>query len=373
MRYVRLLRGSAALFSALALFLGARCSLPWEVREPREFTIVSYNAHNLFDDRADGGEYPEFVPGNSGWSSELYRARLDNTAFAACAPFRPEAEDGYSPWPDILCLVEIEGDKVLRDLAQGPMAKASYRWLAVGERGASATRCGILSRYPIVAFRSHSLVDAWGYGPFRDILEVEIDLGISGGGMERISLFLCHWKSRKEGARETEEARREAAKMLSRRIKEIQNQEAGRLVVVCGDFNESPDEFLRTGKGYPTAFSPFRPDGEPGGEGCIIEVCNSSVLSADGRLPRQGRVLLFSPWEETEGFSYIFQGVEERLDGFLLSAASLDGRGIEYGGFFVGKAPELFDKDGYPAGWNGRAGFSDHLPIGLRLVSSLYD
>jgi endonuclease/exonuclease/phosphatase family metal-dependent hydrolase len=360
-------------FSALALFLGARCSLPWEVREPRGFTIVSYNAHNLFDDRADGGEYPEFIPGASGWSSDLYNARLDNTAFAACAPFRLEAVQRDFPWPDILCLVEIEGEKVLRDLAQGPMAKASYRWLAVGEKGASATRCGILSRYPIVACRSHSLVDAWGFGPFRDILEAEIGLGISGGAVERVTLFLCHWKSRKEGARDTEGARREAARMLSRRIREIKSQEPGRLVVVCGDFNENPDEFLRAGKEYPTAFSPLAPQGDPSESGGIIEVCGSRVLAGEGQSSPQDRVVLFSPWEEAGGFSYIFQGEEERLDGFLLSPASLDGKGLEYGDFFVGALPELLDQEGRPSGWNGKTGFSDHLPIGLRLFSSLYD
>jgi hypothetical protein len=144
-------------------------------------------------------------------------------------------------------------------------------------------------------------------------------------------------------------------------------------VVVCGDFNENPDEFFRAGKEYPTAFSPLTSDGDQSKNGGIIEVCGSGVLAGEGRISLQDRVVLFSPWEEAGGFSYIFQGEEERLDGFLLSPASLDSKGIDYGDFFVGVSPELFDQEGCPAGWNGRTGFSDHLPIGLRLVSSLYD
>ena len=47
------------IFVLSAAFLsGFRCSLPWENRQPSTLTIVSYNAHNLFDDADDGGGIP---------------------------------------------------------------------------------------------------------------------------------------------------------------------------------------------------------------------------------------------------------------------------------------------------------------------------
>ncbi|MEW6548233.1 MAG: endonuclease/exonuclease/phosphatase family protein [Spirochaetota bacterium] len=379
-------RGWAAILPALALFLGARCSLPWNVPGPRVVEIVSYNAHNLFDDQQDGGEYPEFIPGSSGWNASLYKTRLENTAFAAASPFSGDGAATTAPsWPDILCLAEIEGEKVLKDLAEGPMAKVGYRWMALGTESASAIRCGILSRFPILACRSHALGDAWGFGPLRDMLEVDIGLwedGKSGGkgdgeDGEVLTLFLCHWKSRKEGARETEEARRQAAELLSRRMREIQALDPLRALVACGDFNENPDEYLRAGRAYPTAFAP--PDsGSPGKPGGTIEVCSSLEALKAGPPPSQdlrgsGSLRLFSPWEQEGGYSYVFQGAGERLDGFLLAPSLADGKGLEFDDFRVGSSPELFGQDGVPAGWNGRSGYSDHLPVGIRLSSSLYN
>ncbi|MFA5852214.1 MAG: hypothetical protein WC820_05905, partial [Spirochaetales bacterium] len=68
-----------------------------------------------------------------------------------------------------------------------------------------------------------------------------------------------------------------------------------------------------------------------------------------------------------EGFSYIFDGQEERLDGFLLSPSLVDGQGAEFMGFMVSGEPALLNERGEPAVWNGSSGFSDHLPIALKI------
>ena len=356
---------SACLFAAVLLF-GFRCSLPWENSQPSELSIVSYNVHNLFDDVDDGGEYPEFKLDSGKWGSRLYKKRLAAAAMALCSF---SSDGGESP--DLICLQEIENEKVLKDLAAGPLRKGGYRWLAIGGPSDSAVKCGFLSRFPLESVKAHSLVEAGGFGSGRDMLEATIGLGDEG---PRLTIFVCHWKSRKEGEAETEPVRRLASKLAASRVAEIAEADPGRCIIVCGDFNESPDEFSRVGRKYPTAFMPDSLDmaGEATQKGRQVPeewlrgMIRVASLPAGASLGK-GEVSLYSPWTGTDGFSYVFDGEKERLDGFLLSPSLLDGQGAEYRGFMVSAEPALLNEKGEPALWNGSSGFSDHLPISLMI------
>jgi len=367
------------LFVVAAIFLfGFRCSLPWESHPSSDFTIVSYNAHNFFDDVDAGTEYPEYRLDSGKWNVGLYKTRLNNTAKALLS-FFPEGGTG----PDIICLQEIETDKILADLANGPLAKQNYRWIVLGGPEGSAIKCGFLSRYPLVAIRAHSLSDAWGYGAGRDILEGTFDFGSKAGTPEDssktdandlLTIFICHWKSRKEGAAETEDARRGASRLIESRLREIGETEPNRNIVVCGDFNESPDEFSRVFGKYPTGLMPdpaefleghAHKDTSPSPDWFdkVLHVSGSPANSSIG----EGGVTLFSPWSGVEGFSYKFKGEAERLDGFLLGPGLVDGIGLDFGRFRVSDDPDLFDDTAGPRPWNGSSGYSDHLPIALTL------
>jgi hypothetical protein len=98
-------------------------------------------------------------------------------------------------------------------------------------------------------------------------------------------------------------------------------------------------------------------------EGMIRVSSLPSAVSLDGVA-----VTLYSPWAGSEGFSYIFDGEQERLDGFLLGPALLDGQGLEFASFMVSMESSLLDGKGEPLAWNGSSGFSDHLPIALTLT-----
>ena len=46
--------------------------------------------------------------------------------------------------------------------------------------------------------------------------------------------------------------------------------------------------------------------------------------------PRGGQPVLFCPWDESGGYSYRYDGVDERIDQLLLSPGPLGGRITSY-------------------------------------------
>ncbi len=359
------MRGRFLFLLVLACLCGFRCSLPWDKGGDESLTIASYNVHNLFDAQDDGGEYPEFSVASGKWNSELYRRRLDNVAEALSVL---GGEGGRLP--DVLCLEEIEGKIVLQDLACGPLAKAGYKWMACAGPESSPVCCGLLSRFPIVSVKTHALNDAWGYGSGRDILEAELDLG-SEWSQIRMTIFVCHWKSRREGEEATEIARRGAAALLASRMSLLAKEAPERSMLVCGDFNESPDEFERSGRRYPTALMPDPAESLGGRYRALPLEWFEGALLVSGRAEaaRAGSsgVALYSPWMGRDGYSYMYKGKGERLDGFLLGPGFSDGRGLEFSGFSLGEDPSLMDDSGAPLAWTGTSGYSDHLPIACTL------
>lgn len=341
----------------------SRCSGFGPGGDASALTIVAYNAHNVFDAVDDGDEYSEFSVARGRWDEGRYKARLAGIAKAVGAAL----PDGA--WPDVLCLEEIENRAVLEALAAGPLKAAGYSHIGIAPASGSPINSGILSRKPILALKAHGLAASEGSKaspapPSRALLEARIDCG---GGSE-LSLFVVHWKSKVEGPEATEGPRREAAALIAERIARILDAESGAAIVVCGDFNESPDEYFRVGRRYPTALMAdlAAPEGAAGlGSKRLL------VSSEPGRAGRRadGEPLLYSPWTADSGYSYAYKGGRERLDGFLLSAGLLDAEGLVFRGFAVVDAPFLLGPGGEPLAWSSSSGsgYSDHLPILLIL------
>ena len=205
------------------------------------------------------------------------------------------------------------------------------------------------------------------YSTSRNLLEARVDLGEGGA----LALFVVHWKSKVEGAEATEEGRREAAALLADRVGRVLEAEPGAAIVVCGDFNESPDEYLRVGRRYPTALMPESEAGESVSAGSRILVAAEPARAGlrPGAKGERAEPALYSPWAESPGYSYSYKGRRERLDGFLLSPGLLDGSGLDLAGFSAVDAPFLMDAAGEPAAWSpaNPGGYSDHLPVLLVL------
>jgi endonuclease/exonuclease/phosphatase family metal-dependent hydrolase len=330
---------------------------------PGEILVLDYNVKSLFDDRESGSEYPDFSIAKGRWDGPRYRRRLEKLAEVILAA-SPKTKG-----PDIVCLEEIENGSVLEALRKGPLAEARYRSAAIAPAPGQAIASAVLSRYPIVELKTHATASGGPEG--RYILELSFE--VEG---QRLRGFVCHWKSKLEGAAATETARREAACLLARRISSILESEPGAELFVCGDFNENPDEYRRVGRRYLTALYP-ESEAESLPEGVeallVADTPEGAGLKQAVGLKEAGaltaRLALFSPWASSEGYSYIHKEDRERIDGFLLAPGLLDGKGLSYLSFSVLDSDFLLDAEGKPKAWSASSpeGYSDHLPLMLRL------
>jgi endonuclease/exonuclease/phosphatase family metal-dependent hydrolase len=338
--------------AAVLVAFAMSCCSPFQAsRRDAPLLVMSWNVLSLFDAVEDGNEYADFSIERGLWGEARYLSRLELVSKVILAT--RVASGGAKPGPDIVCLVEIEKESVLADLANGPLAAAAYRYRSFAKAEGSPIGVGILSRVPITEARAFGL--STGKRSERPILEARFE--VAG---KPLVAFLCHWKSKLEGAEATEATRRESAALLARLFSAAGPDQSA---FACGDFNENPDEYARVGRRYATAFMPVEKAGST--SGAILLGDREAVLAAAPPLQ-----VLFSPWAGADGYSYVHKGVEERIDGFLLGAGLVDGKGLEYRSFAVFDGAGIVDSAGRPIPWSNASasGWSDHLPILLELA-----
>jgi endonuclease/exonuclease/phosphatase family metal-dependent hydrolase len=337
---------------------------------PETLNIMTWNVQALFDGEETGNEYDEYLE-SAGWSAEKYAARLNMMAQAIGT-----METGA---PDILSLEEVENAGVLEDLAGGPLGRHGYGWTFFAGGGGSSLGIGVLSRFPLIKARAHSLVFNGETAP-RPVMEVWIQ-----NGDEPLALFICHWKSKLGGDESTESLRRASARILLRRIREISRENPRTPIVIMGDLNENHDEFYRKNGVFICALLPDDPraadlaglygldDGLSGEE---VEELQADFLVVGKTKPPAakyfppGAVIFYSPWgQELKNGSYYYQNAWETIDHFLLSGAFFDAQGWEYESSQVLSQPPFINGRELPNSYNPRtgSGLSDHLPLTLRL------
>lgn len=315
------------------------CSCPSE--RVREISLVSYNLMTLFDPVDDGGEYPEFSILDGKYSDEKYCKRL-----ASFAKVLDAIKDGG---PDILAVQEIENSRVLLDLGN---LLDGYAYHACADDTDATLECGILSRYPITAFKAHRVMPPYGSTSVPRLL-LEADIDIQG---QKLVLLVAHWKSKLGGAEETEPERIAAAGLAGNIMRERLMTEPGLAIVLAGDLNEGPDEGIIAA--YPAAL--------PG----YLGLCDDRELvlaSADSDYP-----LFFNPWAEAQGYSYRYAGKDERIDNIFLSPSLVRASGPGLRLIWFDSAPPRFaiTAKGVPIAYRADSGegFSDHLPILAKFI-----
>ena len=247
-----------------------------------------------------------------------------------------------------MALQEVESLKALTDLRDRHLQDLGYRQVVFVPQPGAVTGVGFLSRVEIARVRAHMVGQPAGE-PLRYILEVAVE-----HRGRRLIVLNNHWKSKTEGIEATAGARRQAERVLVRRLTELLAADPEADLLALGDFNENLEELGATG-----------------------------LLRAVGRPQEAGPagkvVRLYDPWlelPESGRGSAAYQGRWQTPDHILLAPGLFDARGFSYrpGDFQVVRRAFLVQgPQGFPRRFlTGRSsaaerGVSDHLPLCLEL------
>ena len=310
----------------------------------RPFTFVELNCENLFDCRHDSlKQDTEWTPeGLRRWTPDRYWRKVNNIgqAILACQPpaVHPAAsavEQVSCGVPDLVALVEVENDSVLRDLTLRSLLRgAGYEYLMTESPDVRGIDVALL--YQPFSFRPFcydclTVEPLEGMRPTRDILYVR---GETIGG-DTLHVFVVHAPSRYGGERETRPNRRIVAERLMAAVRQLP---PAAKVIIAGDFNddaESPALQYLVDQGLCHI-------------SCDVQGCNGQAHA-----------------------TYRYQGWWQPIDHVFVSAAMQ--HAVER--VFINDAPFLVEEDTKYGGvkpfrtYNGyryHRGFSDHLPLVVR-------
>ncbi len=308
--------------------------------------IVFYNVENLFDCEDDPKVNDnEFLPRSMRrWTITKYHEKLNRTAKVIL-----NAGDGVAPV--IVGLCEVENQNVLEDLVKNPaLAKFNYGIIHLESPDPRGIDVALLYRPDFFKPFYYKAIPLKSSDPgfrTRDILQVSGVLDCQ----DTLTVFVNHWPSRYGGPMETKALRVLAAQTLKKACVQILGDHARAKIVCMGDFNDEPnDESLSetlNAKAPAKANSP-------------TDLVNLSA--AWGKLPLQTHKNL-GQWETFDQF-IVSDNLIKSTEGYKADSA------------FIFHAAFLLEPDTQYTGqkpfrtWSGfkyLGGFSDHLPIVLKL------
>jgi endonuclease/exonuclease/phosphatase family metal-dependent hydrolase len=365
--------GKILVVAAALTLAGASCEVGAPgaaVSDKGELSILSWNVQALFDGEDSGSEYDDYA-GVAGWSVEKYNARLTSLAKGIS-----QIPGGF---PDILALVEIENLQTLQDIAGAILSTGGvkYRYSFFAQVSGMSLGIGILSRVPLSRQIAHSFSDNAEATP-RPVAEFWVEAGGAS-----LALFVCHWKSKLGGDEETESLRRASARLILRRLREIEGEAPGTPVLVMGDLNENHDEYYRQAGHYICALIPDDPRAAQHTglyknsvtAEVAVEIQTDFLVLSRAKPPRssyfaEGAAVFYSPWgNELKNGSYFYKNEWETIDHFILNPALFDGQGWDFNDCEVVNTTPFVNSQGTPNIYNAGTGggLSDHLPLFLSL------
>lgn len=296
--------------------------------EAQSLTFVELNCENLFDNRHDEGkDDQEFtIDGSRRWTAARYWRKLNfiGQELLSCS----------ESLPDLVALVEVENDSVLRDLTRRSLLRgAGYDFLMTSSPDVRGLDVALLyhpARFRPLCYDCLRVPPLPAMRPTRDILYVQ---GETVGG-DTLHLFIVHAPSRYGGEQLTRPHRRQAMNTLVDALRGL----ADKAVIVAGDFNDYAD-------------SPS------------LQQLNSTGLhNVSARAKgRYGHAKA----------TYRYRGEWKSIDHILLSSSLQE----QVDSIYINDAPFLLEADDVYGGWKPRRtfhgfryqqGYSDHLPLVLR-------
>lgn len=312
----------------------------------RENYIAFYNVENLFDTINDPATLDDdFTPsGKLQWNAPKYVEKLGRIS---------EAIDLIpGGLPVFIGMCEIENVSVLNDLVKEPTlqdsSKKGYYSIihadSPDERGIDVAALYDATRLKEVSFEYFTIALPDPKDPnTRDLLYVKGKLD-----QETIHFFVNHWPSRSGGQAESEPNRLAVAGLLKSKVDALLAADANARIIIMGDFNDHPiDKSIHEILGAKE--SP---------ESALFNQMYALHVGGNG--------------------SYFYKGEWGALDQMITSKGIMNAPGWHVTATSAGIVREeklLFrDKEGVArpsrsyAGDSYKGGYSDHLPVYLRLV-----
>lgn len=199
-----------------------------------------YNVENLFlPDSKPSHKSEKTHSGLFNWDLRKYQYKLNKIAHV----FRL-IEEQHQQLPFMMGLAEISGEHVLKDLIQTEPLQGKYAILhykSLDERNVDVallydhSKIKILDSEPITFFFEESGLEEKYYDTTRDILFAKVKFE-----EEIINVFVLHLPSKRQ--KDVNKPKRSyILQELKNRISKIQ-ENSDEKVIVCGDFNENPDD-----------------------------------------------------------------------------------------------------------------------------------
>jgi len=225
------------LLIVIALFAYS-CNTAQEIKCDKSFLIVNYNVENLFDTINDPDKYDEaFTPeGKKNWTSKRYNDKLQKLAYVI-------QQIDEEKMPDVVGLVEIENQTVLKDLvSQKELSKANYSIIHHEGPDARGIDCAMLykpSTFELIKSTFYR-VDNPNNSNFktREILYAK---GRVIEANDIVHIFVNHWPSRRGGEEKSAPKRALAAHVLRLAIDSILKTDDMAKIIIIGDFNDETD------------------------------------------------------------------------------------------------------------------------------------
>lgn len=250
----------------LLLLIALLLTTTQDLRGQSPFTVVSYNCENLFDCKHDSLKNDEeFLPGgNRAWSNNRLWKKVNdigraihqcgegttlppdttsNTTFTRL----PSESAAYLHWhqPDIVALIEVENDSVMRLLTRRSMLKNSrYSYIITNSddnRGVDVALMYNPQTFKVVHHHSIKPILAPKQRPTRDILYVK---GYTRSD-DTLHIFVIHAPSRSGGQVHTNDYRVSIARQLTTALDSIHSDIASsgadiahNHFLIMGDFND---------------------------------------------------------------------------------------------------------------------------------------
>ncbi len=318
----------------------------------REYSLMFYNVENLFDTVDDPKTADEeFTPGGDRhWTYKRLNNKLINLSKTILSA------SGWEP-PEMIAMCEVENQVVLKMLLEKtPLKSIPYKIIhkeSNDDRGIDVAFLYNARLFYPLAYRYYPLKSNDGSTvKTREILYVA---GILNQ-QDTIHIFVNHWPSRYSGLLETQDKRDLAAKTLRSLYDELFQNYHNPKVIIVGDFNDQPsDKSISAGL---------------------------KAMNAEGEIRKEGLYNLSETWMGNSTGTLKYQSQWFIFDQLLVSGNMLQKSGGIYtapGFATVVQLPFLFERDKKYGGmkpfrtytgFKYTGGFSDHLPVLLKLKTT---